>query len=83
MLGEGTVDQLVLGLRRRRLHFIANNDRFLILPGESFPNLASTDPGTESAQTLCGLAVHLWSLHRAGRDLRGIPTFLPAPVTVT
>ncbi|MBU2750754.1 DUF4338 domain-containing protein, partial [Acidithiobacillus thiooxidans] len=28
-------------LRRQRLHLIANNARFLILPGESFPNLAS------------------------------------------
>ena len=27
-------------LRRQRLHLIANNARFLILPGESFPNLA-------------------------------------------
>ncbi|MCR2831852.1 DUF4338 domain-containing protein [Acidithiobacillus ferrooxidans] len=26
---------------RQRLHLIANNARFLILPGESFPNLAS------------------------------------------
>ncbi|WP_143217826.1 Druantia anti-phage system protein DruA, partial [Acidithiobacillus ferrivorans] len=26
-------------LRRQRLHLIANNARFLILPGESFPNL--------------------------------------------
>lgn len=28
-------------LRRQRLHLLANNARFLILPGESFPNLAS------------------------------------------
>ncbi len=28
-------------MRRQRLHLIANNARFLILPGESFPNLAS------------------------------------------
>ncbi|MBU2774393.1 DUF4338 domain-containing protein [Acidithiobacillus ferrooxidans] len=28
-------------LRRQRLHLIANNARFLILPRESFPNLAS------------------------------------------
>ena len=31
-------------LRRQRLHLIANNARFLILPGESFPNLASRIP---------------------------------------
>ncbi|WP_231551043.1 Druantia anti-phage system protein DruA [Acidithiobacillus ferrivorans] len=28
-------------LRRQRLHLIANNARFLILQGESFPNLVS------------------------------------------
>lgn len=28
-------------LRRQRLHLVANNARFLVLPGESFPNLAS------------------------------------------
>jgi hypothetical protein len=30
-----------LSLLRQRLHLIANNGRFLLLPGESFPNLAS------------------------------------------
>lgn len=29
------------GLLAQRLHLIANNGRFLVLPGESFPNLAS------------------------------------------
>ena len=30
-----------LSLLRQRLHLLANNARFLLLPGESFPNLAS------------------------------------------